>query len=477
MELGRDAEALGSFDRALQLGPATAQTHLARGRILLRNKRPAEALASLDLALAFSHDDVEVFYQRGLALQALGRYEEALACLDRASAIKGDSAEVVNARGAVLERLDRSEEALDCFGRAVTLKPDHVGAYTNAGNTRTALGRYDKALRDFDAALAIAPDDTNTTWSKSLLVLSLGDFSLGWPLYESRLRLEREPRTFDVPRWTGQESLAGKTILVHAEQGLGDTVHFCRYVRLLEDRGAHVVLEVQPVLVGLLRSLRMRGRLMAQDDPIPPVDFHCPLLSLPLGFHTELATIPGDVPYLRADPDAVSAWRAHVESIPGFKVGINWQGNVETERQDWARSRSFPLECMSPLARVDGVRFVSLQKGAAADQRRDVSFSERIVELTDPKDLGEAAILETAALVSALDLVVTSDTLLAHVCGALGVPVWTVVPAVPDWRWLRDRGDNPWYPTMRVFRRRVGGGWSEVFEEAAQMLSVVARSK
>jgi hypothetical protein len=301
-------------------------------------------------------------------------------------------------------------------------------------------------------------------------VLSLGDFAQGWQLYESRLRLGRDPRTFDVPRWMGPEPLEGKTILIHAEQGLGDTVHFCRYVPLLEERGAQVVLEVPPVLVGLLRSLPMRGRLIARGDPIPTTDFYCPLLSLPLGFRTELATIPAGVPYLRADPDAVSAWRTRLEALPGLKVGINWQGNVETEKQDWARSRSFPLECMSPLARVDGVRFVSLQKGAAAEQRLSVSFSERIVQLTDSEELGEEAILETAALVSALDLVITSDTLLAHLCGALGVPVWTVVPSVPDFRWLRDRSDNPWYPTMRVFRRRVGGQWPEVFEQVATQL-------
>jgi Flp pilus assembly protein TadD len=450
---------------------------LARGRIFLRNKRPTEALASLDLALVFSRDDVEVYYQRGLALQALGRYEEALACFDRALTIKADSAEIVNARGAVLERLDRSEEALACFERAVVLKPSHVGAHTNAGNTRTALGRYDAALKDFDAALAIAPDDAKAMWSKSLLLLSLGDFSQGWPLYESRLQFEPDPRTFTVPRWTGHEPLAGKTILIHAEQGLGDTVQFIRYARPLEERGARVILEVQPVLVGLLRSLPMQGRLIAQGDPVPSVDFHCPLLSLPLEFQTQLDTIPGGVPYLRADPDAVSAWRARVEAIPGFKVGIHWQGNVETERQDWARGRSFPLECLSPLARVDGVRFVSLQKGAAANQRHNVSFSEQIFELTDPQRLGEADLLDTAALVSTLDLVVTSDTLLAHLCGALGVPVWTVVPSVPDWRWGRDRSDNPWYPSMRVFRRQVGGDWPEVFEDVATQLASVVRSK
>jgi tetratricopeptide (TPR) repeat protein len=456
------------------MGPATAKTYLARGRILLRHQQPVEALASLDLALAFSQSDVEVYFQRGVALNMLGRYEEALDCFDRALAIKADSPEIFNARGAVLERLDRSEEALDCFGKALALKPDHVGAYTNAANTRTALGRFDEALRDFDAALRIAPDDQRALWSKSLLVLSLGDLRLGWQLYESRLQV-KEKRDFNFPRWTGQESLTGKSILAHAEQGLGDTVQFCRYVRLLEERGAQVVLEVQPVLVELLRSLPLHGTLIARGDPIPPVDCYCPLLSLPLEFGTELNTIPVGVPYLKADPEAVRAWRTRLEAIPGFKIGINWQGNEATEKQDWARSRSFPLECMGPLARFDAVKFVSLQKRAAADQRLSVSFSDRILQLTDPNELGPAEILETAALVAALDLVVTSDTFLAHLCGALGVPVWVILPSVPDWRWLRDRSDNPWYPTLRVFRRRVGGEWSEVLEEVAAQLPALLR--
>jgi hypothetical protein len=271
-----------------------------------------------------------------------------------------------------------------------------------------------------------------------------------------------------VPRWAGEQSLEGKTIMVHAEQGLGDTVQFCRYVLELEARGAAVLFEAQAVLAPLLSTLPMRGQRISQGEPLPWFDLHCPLLSLPGALGTRLETIPGHVPYLSADAAAVRAWRARLESLPGLKVGLHWQGNTETEKQPWVRGRSFPLAAATALGRLPDVTWVSLQRGAGAGQRTQTQFGQQILQLIDPEDLSAAAVSETAALVSALDLVVTSDTFLAHLCGALGVPVWTLVQLVPDWRWLLGRDDNPWYPAMRMFRQKHSGDWPGVFEEVVR---------
>jgi hypothetical protein len=242
-------------------------------------------------------------------------------------------------------------------------------------------------------------------------------------------------------------------------------------------RGAHVVFEVPGELGRLLRSLPMRGTLLTRGERLPPLDYFCPLLSLPLAFGTQPETIPGGVPYVTADAAAVEAWRERLRAWPGLKIGLNWQGHVGAEKQPWIRGRSFALACAAPLARVPGVSLVSLQKGDAARQRSQVEFGGSLAELTDPLDTGADALMETAALMGALDLVITSDTSVAHLAGALGVPVWVVLQKVPDWRWLLETSDCAWYPTMRLFRQRMTGDWPEVFERVAEELSAWVRRR
>ncbi|MDB6107344.1 MAG: tetratricopeptide repeat family protein, partial [Gammaproteobacteria bacterium] len=276
----------------------------------------------------------------------------------------------------------------------------------------------------------------------------------------------------EAPRWSGEETLEGKSLFVHAEQGLGDTLQFCRYVHVLEAMGANVIFEVQPVLKRLLGSLGMRGTLIARGEPLPKFDLHIPLLSLPLALHTELDTIPGGVPYLHVDPDALHGWSERLAALPGLKIGLNWYGNPEAEQLSALQSRSFPLAAAAPVARLEGVSLVSLQKGPGADQRQQVEFSGQVAQLTDPLYMGADEIAtETAALIRALDLVITADTALAHLAGALGARVWLVLQAVPDWRWLIDRRDSPWYPTMRLFRQRTPGNWADVFDRIATELA------
>src|SRR5271167_3795889 len=470
VSLERYAEALASFDHALKLGQATALTYLWRGRAYAQLGQLAEALENFDRALILAPTDFEAHLQRGIVLSRLERSEESLGSFDQAVRLDRNNADALNNRGAVLVRLSRPAEALDDFVNAVRCKPDYADAYTNLGNTQKGLGRYHEALRSLDTALSLKPDDAMALWSKAVLKLAMGAFRDGWPLYEARLRLEHNPLQQLKPaaRWSGTGALEGRTLLVYAEQGLGDTLQFCRYILPLEAMGARVVFEVQPVLKKLLGSLAMHGVLVGRGEPLPPIDLHTPLGSLPLALHTELDSIPGSVPYLKVNPAAVSRWRERLAALPGLKVGLNWQGNPEAEKRAALQARSFPLSAAAPLARLTQVSLVSLQKGAGAEQLAQVGFGGGIAQLTDPKFMGPDEIAEeTAAIMMGLDLVITADTAIAHLAGALGISVWVVLQAVPDWRWFIERSDSPWYPTMRLFRQLRLGDWSEVFDRIA----------
>lgn len=470
--LTRLEEALASYDRSLALAPGEAEVHHSRALALISLERYEDALGSLDRAQALAPQRFGIHFHQGVALSLLERHAEALLSFERALTIEPRSAEALSNRGVALGHLGRSQEALESFAKAAEARPDYIDAFSNAAGTLNALGRREEALQQFDLALGIDPDHAPTLWGKALLKLALGEYEEGWPLYESRLRLEylREyRRTFSMPRWTGEEDLTGRRILIHAEQGLGDALQFCRYLPLLEARGAQIVFEVPEALLHLMRSLPFHGTLIPQGERLPPaLDFYCPLLSLPLAFRTRADSIPSGVPYLAADPAAVESWRHRLSSLPGLKIGLNWQGQTIAERQAWIRGRSFPLASAAPLARIAGISLISLQKGAAAQQRSQIEFGSAIAQLIDPEDVSANALMETAALMSALDLVVTSDTAVAHLAGALGLPVWVALHAMPDWRWLLERRDNPWYPSMRLFRQGKSGDWPELFERLAR---------
>lgn len=473
-DLGRADEAIASYERALALDPRDHVALRNRGRLLMSLQRLPEALADFAAAVSLAPEEPDAQFLQGVALAHMQRHEEALQSFDRVLALRPRSAEALNNRGVQLMQLGRLEQAHASFVRAIAIAPRYIEAYSNAANTLTTLQRHADALAFFDRALAIKPDDATLTWGKSRALLAMGDFRQGWPLHEARLQMEYwRPlrRHAELPRWLGKESIEGKTLLVHAEQGLGDTVQFCRYLPLLEERGTNVLFEVQPALEGLLRSLPVRAQILPLDAPLPPFDLSTPLLSLPWLLGTELSTIPGGVPYLSAEPASLAAWIERLKELPGLKVGIAWQGNVDTERQGGFIGRSFGLSAAAPLAQLESVTLISLQKGAGSEQRSQVSFASKVLELTDPWEMGPSELKDTAALLSALDLVVTADTLTAHLAGALGIPVWVVLSASPDWRWLREREDSPWYPTMRLFRQRPGGGWADVFARVARELT------
>ena len=484
-DLGRADEAIASYNKALALQPRDAMTLRKRGQLLLTQQRIPDAIVDFEASVALAPADADTHFLQGVALSLQQDHATALLSFERALELDPRSAEILNNRGVALGQLSRHEDALSSFLLAIANAPGNIEAYTNAANTLTTLQRHGEAQQYFDLALSIKPQDSSLLWGKARALLSLGDFRQGWPLYEARLQLEylrSLRRHSDLPRWQGGESIEGKTLFVFAEQGLGDTVQFCRYLPLLAARGAKVIFEVQPALKALLETSPLIGaptpvQILAVDDSLPPFDLATPLLSLPWLLGTELETVPADVPYLGADPARKASWQGRLAALPGLKAGLVWQGHIETEKYGGCIGRSSGLAAMAPLAEVSGVTLVSLQKDVSAEQRAQVPFGSKVLELTDPRDMGPAAMMDTAAIMSGLDLVVTTDTLTAHLAGALGIPVWVVLSASPDWRWLTEREDSPWYPTMRLFRQRAGGGWSEVYERVARELTALSAAR
>jgi tetratricopeptide (TPR) repeat protein len=477
---GRHIEALRDYDELLARHGVTAPDLIGRGTVLVALGRFAEAVEPLQNAVALLPGEAEAHIQLGVALLRLDRNAEAAEHFERALAIRPDTPEVLTNHGVALAALGRAQDSLDSFRRALSLNGGTPDTHINIGVMHKALGRYDQAGLHFDLALALQSDNPTAEFESALLKLALGNFKQGWPLYEARFcvpALAVPARNFDVPRWDGAQPLLGKTLLIHAEQGLGDTLQFCRYLPCLAARGATVFFEVIPALKMLMSSLSGGIRVMARGEPVPPIDYHCPLLSLPLAFDTELASIPAEVPYLAADPERVTHWAPRVAGLAGLKVGIAWQGTPGVERLIWARGRSIPLAALAPLAQLPGVSLVSLQKGAGAEQLQQVPFRHRVLDPGPEFDGGPDAFLDAAAVMSTLDLVVSSDTSIAHLAGSLGRPVWTLLHASPDWRWLLDRADSPWYPTMRLFRQS-GGGWGDVVGAVvAELASLTAERR
>ena len=500
--LQRPAEALASYDKALASHPASADVLFNRGNALLALGRHQDALASYERALAVKPDDAEALNNRGNALRALERYVEALASYDHALALIPGYAKALGNRGHALMALERHEEALDsyrrahagspdapwllgvasalqalerprealeCYERALRAAPNSVDALGGRGNALQALNRHEEALASYAQALAVDPDNAESHWNESLVRLTLGDYRRGWEKYEWRWRnsaLRSPPRVVRQPLWLGEEDIAGKTILLHAEQGYGDSIQAIRYAPLVAARGARVLVACQRTLVGLFgRAEGVQAAFEPGDQP-PPFDYHTPLMSLPLAFRTTLETIPARMPYLTPSAAAAQEWRGRLaRGGGGFKVGLAWTGNPEFSR---ARAKSCPVEDLRRLVEAADCVFCSLQTGEAAAQAASLSSAGRTVS-DHSREL--SSFEETAALISQLDLVITIDTAVAHLAGALGRPVWVLLPFSADWRWLRSRADSPWYPTARLFRQPRPGDWASVIAAASAELA------
>lgn len=441
--LGQLPEALACLDRALALDAAQPDAWTNRGTVLARMSRHAEALEAFDRALSLAPDSPVAASNRGLALLELRRPAEALVIFDRVAATHPRDAMAQNNRGLALQACDRHEEAVAAFDVALALHPGEPDALNHRGVSLQALGRADAALDSYGQAIAARPDDPWLHWNAGLCRLLTGDYAGGWPEYEWRTKALPVPR-FDQPLWRG-EKLAGRTLLLlHTEQGLGDIIQFCRYAPLVPDAG-RVILQAPDVLVDLLRSLPEVEVVPASARP-PRFDLHCPLLSLPARFGSTLETLPRAVPYLSAP--------AGPRFGPERTVGICWQGNPDVRIDP---ERSVPLRHFRAIAAMPGVRLISLQKRHGLDQLPELPG----VQTLGPD--GPPDFAATAAAIQAVDLVISSDTVVAHLAGALGRPVWLATSFVPDWRWGLAGDTCPWYPTMRLFRQPRRGDWEAVF--------------
>jgi tetratricopeptide (TPR) repeat protein len=464
VRLGHCEEALAYYNKAIALRPDYDEAYYNHGVAMQSLGRYKEAASSYRRTIELQPDYVEAYNQLGAALASLERFDEALASYDHAIELDPEYEEAFYNRGVALQTIERYEEAVVSYDRAIALRPDYPEALKNRGMVLQAIARYGEALADYDSALALRPDHAPTHFSKGACLLLSGDLAHGWQEYEWRLRLpemQQGWREFPQPFWRGEEPIAGKTILVHAEQGLGDTIQFCRLVAPLAARGALVVLEVPRPLGRLLVSFPGTVQTLVRGDPLPPFDLHCPLLSLPAALGTTFETIP-PAPYVATEPGLAAVWRRRLEALPGLRVGVVWAGGpgMGTDSR-----RSMTLDRLAPLTAVSGVSFVSLQKGLAAAEvleRRGAPLYDFTEELEDFAD--------TAALVAGLDLVISVDTSVAHLAGAMGKPLWLLARFDACWRWLRGRDDSPWYPTARLFRQVSPGDWGSALSRVAAAL-------
>jgi Tfp pilus assembly protein PilF len=439
-----------------------------RGRELLRSGQFDQALASFDRAIALQPDFAQALNNRGNVLFEMERFEEALASFDRAIALKADFAQAFYNRGLVLRQQQRLEEAVASFDRAIALNPGFARAFNSRANTLRRMNRFEEALASFNAAIALKPDFAGALKNRGMLLLLLGRYTQGWADYEWRwqeIETGKRPRRATTA-WQG-ENLQGRRLLVFREQGLGDSLQFVRYLPLLAQRGADVTCLMPPKLLRLLHPLEQGIRFTASVDQDEAFDFHCAMMSLPHRFGTELTSVPADIPYLFAEEALVSHWKNRLGSH-GFKVGINWQGDLG---KNTIPGRSIALDSFLPLAEIPGVRLISLQKMSGSPPGMPADLK---LETLGDFDDGPDAFVDTAAVMANLDLIITCDTSVAHLAGALGRPTWVALKSNADWRWLLERSDSPWYPTLRLFRQPRAGDWDAVVREMAGELAVLA---
>jgi Tfp pilus assembly protein PilF len=396
-------------------------------------------------------------------LHAQGRAEEALEVVDKALRVERGSVDALNTRIGILCQLDRHEEALATCARALVIAPRHAPAFVGRGNALQYLGRYPEALTSYDKAIALKPDYAEAQFNAGMIRLAMGDFAAGWPQYEFRWKVSGapvDPLRNSGPRWTGAEPLAGKTIMVYPEQGLGDAIQCMRYVPLVARSAARVFMSIHPSLASIVPPLPDNVTVLDGHAALPTFDLHCPLLGLPPAFGTELATIPSG-PRILPPPARIARWAERLPPRRHRRVGLVWAGNA-AHNDD--RNRSIPLSRLRPLLDVPDIDFVSLQRDPRPGDDAILRECPQIVDLGP--ELADFA--DTAAIISLLDLVVTVDTSVAHLAAAMGKRVWIMLPFRPDWRWLLDREDSPWYPTVRLFRQPAAADWGSVVARIAR---------
>jgi Flp pilus assembly protein TadD len=465
--VGQCAEAAACDEQALRLRPAYAEAHNNLGVALAEQGQLTAALPYYEQAIRLNSGVCEAHFDLGNALGELGRFDEAVASYHRALHLRPDWPEAAINLGLAYAAQGRYDQAVGSLEQALRLRATDAAAHCNLGLVLEAAGRLAEAVAHYDQAAQFRPDSARAHFLGAQLRLLLGDLERGWAGYEWRWKLpEMVPRPLPQPLWDGSP-LAGRAILLWTEQGLGDTLQFIRYASPVKRRGGRVIVECSESLWPLLSRCPGIDCLTAPGAPAPDCDVQAPLLSLPGIFGTSLATIPAEIPYLFAEDTRVEHWRRHLGPADGLRIGITWQGNPDYPADV---HRSFPLAHFACVARIPGVRLLSLQQGPGHEQLGRATHDFAVTDLGSQFRESTGSFLDTAAAMRNLDLVIAPNTALAHLAGALGVPVWVALSTSADWRWLLDRDDSPWYPTMRLFRQDDLGNWGLVFGRIAAAL-------
>jgi tetratricopeptide (TPR) repeat protein len=467
-QLGDIDSAIQCIIRLLEVDPSFAEAYNNLGNIYQDNKQLDNAISCYQKALQINPSLAQAYFNLGIVLQDTGRLDEAISSYEKALNLNYYTFGIHNNLGLALHDQERSSEAIQFFQKSIQLNPYFADAYYNLGNALASLNQTDEAISFYQKALQLNPDYVEAHWNLALASLLSGDFQQGLKEYEWRWKLKGHYQYhFAQPLWDGSD-IGGKTILLHAEQGFGDTIQFIRYASLLADQGANVIVQCQNELTPLFTYTKGIQQVISFGEAIPLFDIHCPLASLPLLFETSIKTIPSYIPYLFPDPEVLSKWKNKLEdNKTNLKIGLVWSGNPK-HKNDLKRSCS--LETFSSLAHLDKITLYSLQKGDAAKELLFSPKGMRIVNHTDAIN----DFLDTAGHIDTLDLVISVDTSVAHLAGALGKPVWILLPYNPDWRWLLNCEDSPWYPTMRLFRQPNPGDWESVMIKVANELTTLS---
>jgi tetratricopeptide (TPR) repeat protein len=455
---GEPNDAIKYYQKAVQQNPYFIDAYLNIGNLFQETGKLDEAIINYQKATDIDPNFAGAHYNLGVVFQEKDQLNEAIAAYQKAIHLNPSYADAYHDLGYLLQMNGELDEAIRCYQKALEISPNLFDAYNNLGRAFQEQRKLDEAITSYQKALQINPDFADAHWNIALINLLKGNFIEGWKGYEWRWRLEGvSQRNFSQPLWDGTD-IQGCTILLHAEQGFGDTIQFIRYASLVAERGAKVIVECQKELSSLLRNVGGVSEVIAKGGQLPEFDVHCPLLSLPLVFATTVQTIPATTPYLSTNSSSVKNWKDKIKRDDSkLRIGIIWSGNPKNIK---LRYKSCSLNAFAPLAKLEGITFYSLQKGESAEQTKNPPEGIELIDYTEEiEDFSD-----TAALIENLDLVISVDTAAAHLAGALGKPIWTLLPYAADWRWLINRDDSPWYPTMRLFRQPSFRDWKSVIE-------------
>ena len=475
LELKHYEAAIKNYEKAISIQPNYAEAFANRGNVQHKLKQYEAAINSYDKAISIQPNFAVAFFNLGNVQQELKQYETAINSYEKAISIQPNYAEAHSNLGKAKQEIKQFEIAIIHYCKAISLKPDFADAYSNLGRAQEEMMQFESAIASFDKAINLQQNHIIANWNKALVLLLTGNFDSGWKFFEWRSQIEEsrlfsEHCDFKKQLWLGTESLIGKSILLHSEQGFGDIIQFVRYVKLIQGLGAQVILEVPKVLITLLTGLEGTFQLLAIGDHRPDFQYQCPLMSMPLAFKTTIETIPAKIPYITCDDNKALAWQSRFLGRNKHRIGLVWSGSAN-HRND--HNRSFQLQDLIPYL-PNCFEYISLQKEVRPNDKEvlqnNPQISDASYELNDFSD--------TAALINNLDLVISVDTSVAHLAGALGKKTWLLLPYVPDWRWMLDRDDSPWYPNHRLFRQPNRDDWVSVFKQIeVELLSVIFTTK